>query len=146
MSDIKKRYIELNPKARATGEVCYELIFMLRNDISEHDALEFCKHIDGIINAHDGKIYKTEYWGLRQLAYIINKNTKAHYYFWQIRSDKKLNLELARVFGVSDRALRHSLIRVNGVLNVPSVMLSSLQQDITDGVTVYSDKYEYKTN
>jgi ribosomal protein S6 len=36
---------------------------------------------------------KAEYWGLRQLAYRINKNTKAHYYFWQISSNKKLTID-----------------------------------------------------
>lgn len=145
MSDnLKQRYTALNPKAKAINKPCYELIFMLRHDISEHDALEFCKHIAGIISANDGILHKTEYWGLRQLAYKINKNTKAHYYFWQIHSSKKLNLELARVFGVSDRSLRHSLIRVNGILDAPSVVLTTLQQDITDGTTIYSEKYEYK--
>ena len=143
MSNIKNRYKALNPKEKASVEATYELIFLLRHDISEHDAVEFCKHMNGVIAANGGIIKKTEYWGLRQLAYRINKNTKAHYYFWQISSNKKLNIELGRVFGVSDKALRHSIIRVNEVLDVPSVMLSNLQEDITTGATVFNEKYIY---
>ncbi len=144
--NLEKRYIALNPKAKATQKACYELIFMLRHDISEHDALEFCNYIAGIITSHEGILHKSEYWGLRQLAYKINKNTKAHYYFWQIHSNKTLNLELARVFRVSDKSLRHSMIRVDKVLEITSVMLNSLQEDIAKGTTIYDEKYEYKNN
>ena len=57
----------------------YESVIICRQDITKNQLdiiiSEFKKNIEN----EKGKILNEEYWGLKNLAYEINKNKKAHY-------------------------------------------------------------------
>ena len=57
----------------------YEHVFLARQDISQQQVEALIKEFADVITAGGGKIGKTEYWGLKNLAYKIKKNRKAHY-------------------------------------------------------------------
>ena len=57
----------------------YEHVVVTRPDISPQQVDALVEDITKIVTERKGKIGKTEYWGLRNLAYPIKKSRKAHY-------------------------------------------------------------------
>ena len=57
----------------------YEHVFIARPDITEQQVETLIQEYTKIITDDGGKVTKTEYWGLRNTAYVIKKNKKAHY-------------------------------------------------------------------
>ena len=62
----------------------YESTFIARPDISSQQVDGLAEQFREILTEAGGEIAKTEYWGLRSLAYRIKKNRKGHYYFMNI--------------------------------------------------------------
>jgi len=57
----------------------YEHVFIARQDLSNAQAEGLVEHFGQVITDNGGSITGTEYWGLRTVAYKINKNRKGHY-------------------------------------------------------------------
>ena len=58
----------------------YEAVFIARQDLTPEDVDSLVNKFSKIITDGSGKIISTEYWGLRNLAYVINKNSQGR---WQ---------------------------------------------------------------
>ena len=57
----------------------YEHIVVSRPDISSTQVEEFVQNLATKIENMGGSVEGAEYWGLRNLAYRMKKNRKAHY-------------------------------------------------------------------
>ena len=57
----------------------YEHVFLARQDLAQAQVDALAENASKIIEDNGGKVVKTETWGLRNLAYRIQKNRKAHY-------------------------------------------------------------------
>ena len=57
----------------------YESVIICRQDITKNQLDIIISEFKKIIENEKGKILAEEYWGLKNLAYEINKNKKAHY-------------------------------------------------------------------
>ena len=58
----------------------YEHTFIAKQDLSESQIKKLIEKYENIISNNQGKILKTENWGLRNLSYEIRKNKKGFYY------------------------------------------------------------------
>lgn len=101
----------------------YESIIIIRQDVSSTEVDRIANEFQQIIKDHNGRVIKTEYWGLRQLAYEINNNKKGHYYFMGIEATKPLLDEMDRKIKLSESIIRSSLIKVDEVSKDPSPLL-----------------------
>ena len=63
----------------------YEHVLIARQDLSNTQAEGLIEHFSTVLADNGGKVVDNEYWGVRTLAYKINKNRKGHYAF--LRSD-----------------------------------------------------------
>ena len=57
----------------------YEHVFLARQDLAQAQVDALAENATKIIEDNGGKVVRTETWGLRNLAYRIAKNRKAHY-------------------------------------------------------------------
>src|SRR3546814_15194206 len=57
----------------------YEHVFLARQDLAQAQVDALAQQATQIVESNQGKVTKTENWGLRSLAYKIAKNRKAHY-------------------------------------------------------------------
>lgn len=107
----------------------YEHVFIARQDISNAQAEELIEHFSNILVENGGKVVGTEYWGLKNLAYRINKNRKGHYGF--IRSDAPAEAvkEMERLMRIHDDVMRVLTVRVEEHEEGPSAMLQSRGRD-----------------
>ncbi len=101
----------------------YESVFIVRQDIPAPQVEAIAKSFAEIIEANGGKVTKTEQWGLRNLAYRINKNKKGHYVLQNIDAPSAAVLEMERNMRLSEDILRILTVRVEALEEGPSAML-----------------------
>ncbi len=70
---------------RPTRMPLYEHTFLARQDVTQAQVEALMKEFQGVVEEGQGKITKQEYWGLKNLAFKIKKNRKAHYALLQYR-------------------------------------------------------------
>ena len=90
----------------------YEHTFVARQDLSESQSKKLIEKYHNIINKNEGKILKTEEWGLRNLTYIIKKNKKGFYFHLKFEGIGKTIEELERAQNIDDTLLRYLTIKV----------------------------------
>lgn len=100
----------------------YETVVIARQDISPAHVEELSEQFGKIIKSHKGKVTKTEYCGLRPLAYPIKKNRKGHYVILNIDSPANAVKELERLMRINEDVLRFLTISVEELNNGPSAL------------------------
>lgn len=118
----------------------YESIIIIRQDVSSVDVDKIADDFIKIIKDYKGNVLKTEYWGLRLLAYEIKNNKKGHYYFMGIEADNDLVKELGRKIKLSESIIRSSLVKVNEISKEPSPVLGTRSVDIEETIDVTIEK------
>ena len=103
----------------------YESVFVTRQDLSKQDVTRLTEQFSGIVTEHKGKVVKTEYWGLRNLAYKINKNRKGHYTMLAIDATPETVKEVERQMGINEEIIRHMTVRVEKIDEAPSPMMQT---------------------
>lgn len=107
----------------------YEHVFICRQDISQQQVETLTENLTAILTEQGGSIEKTEYWGLRSLAYRVKKNRKGHYSLLNISADHTAISEMERQMSLNDDILRFMTIRVEEHNVEPSAPLSSKNKD-----------------
>src|SRR5262245_61910465 len=104
---------------------CYEHTLIARQDLSPQQAQTLAETYSGVLTEHGAEVAKTEYWGLRNLAYRIRKNRKGHYLHFNLRAPADAITELERQERLSDDVLRYLTVRVDALEEGPSVVMQS---------------------
>jgi small subunit ribosomal protein S6 len=107
----------------------YESTFVVRQDVSRTDINKLIDSFSDIVKQNDGSVVKNEYWGLRNLAYKINKNRKGHYVMLGLNASHEAVKELERNIGLHEDVIRHLTVRVDKIEEGPSVMLQKSSRD-----------------
>ncbi|MGQ0672934.1 MAG: 30S ribosomal protein S6 [Hyphomicrobium sp.] len=101
----------------------YEHVFLARQDVSQPQVETMTKEFSDVIAELGGKVTKTEYWGLKGLAYKIKKSRKAHYGLLNIDAPPAAVVEMERRMGLSTDVIRFMTVRVEAHETEPSVMM-----------------------
>ncbi len=90
----------------------YELMFILKPDLSEEMVEETKERLKQIIADFGGEFTnEADGWGKKRLAYTIENYTEGLYCLWYFKGQADVAQELDRVIRLSDRFLRHIIIR-----------------------------------
>ncbi len=108
---------------------CYESVFVTRPDLSKAEVEKLTEECTATIAAGGGKVEKTEYWGLRSLAYKINKNSKGHYVLLGIDAPADAVKEMERTIRINENVVRNLTIRVDEIDSKPSAILRSNEDE-----------------
>ena len=103
----------------------YENVFIARQDVSSQQVDAMTEEFTKLISENGGQVQKTEYWGVRGLAYRIKKNRKGHYVLMNIDAQSDSVLELERQMRLHEDVLRYMTIKVDVLEEGPSVMMQS---------------------
>jgi small subunit ribosomal protein S6 len=110
----------------------YEHVFMTRQDVTAQQVEELTEQFKGVIAANGGEVGKTEYWGIKGLAFRIAKNRKAHYTLMNITAPPAAVAELERLQKINEDILRVLTIRVDEHETEPSVVMQRRDRDERD--------------
>lgn len=111
----------------------YEHIFLARQDVSAAQVEELTSTYTELLTSNGGKVTKNEYWGVKTLAYRINKNRKAHYMLLNIDGPHAAVAEMERQMRINEDVLRFMTIRVDELEEGPSVMMQKRDRDDRGG-------------
>ena len=110
----------------------YETVFITRQDLTENQVKDLTDRFCKVITDAKGKILKTEQWGLRTLAYKINKSRKGHYTLIESEVAGPAIIELERIMRLDEDVMRSLTIRLDEPTNGPSIMMDSGKNDKSD--------------
>ena len=107
----------------------YEHVFLARQDLAQAQVDALAENATKIIEDNGGKVVKTETWGLRNLAYRIQKNRKAHYVALDFDAPAPVVAELERQTQINEDVIRYMTIKVDTHEQGPSVMMRRGDRD-----------------
>ncbi len=107
----------------------YEHTFMARHDISAQQMEALTEKFSAVLKENGGKVVNSEYWGLKNLAYRIKKNRKAHYGYMQLETPHAAVAEMERQMTLTTDILRFMTIRVDKHEEGPSAMMRKSDRD-----------------
>lgn len=91
----------------------YELIVILSPVLSEEEAKKTMKAYTDTIAEAQGAIVHEEAWGMRQLAYPIQKKTTGIYHLVEYTAPGDLNAKLEVMFKRDDNVIRHMVTKLD---------------------------------
>ena len=101
----------------------YEHVFLARQDLSQAQVDALAESAVKIVEDYKGSVVRTETWGLKQLAYKIAKNRKAHFVMLAFDAPGDTVAEMERQAAINEDIIRYLTIRVDEHENGPSVMM-----------------------
>tara|TARA_R110002073_G_scaffold87564_10_gene207888 strand:+ start:849 stop:1250 length:402 start_codon:yes stop_codon:yes gene_type:complete len=101
----------------------YEHVMIARQDLSNAQAEGLMGHFTAIISDNGGSIVGTEYWGVKTMAYKINKNRKGHYLYVRTDAPSAAIQEMERLARLHDDVMRVLTIKVDAHGEGPSVQM-----------------------
>jgi small subunit ribosomal protein S6 len=101
----------------------YEHIFIARQDVSNQQVETLVEELSKILTDNGGTVVKTEFWGLRNLAYRIQKNRKGHYVLMHIDAPHAAVAEMERNMRLNEDIIRVLTIRKDELPEAPSIMM-----------------------
>ncbi|MDR0810116.1 MAG: 30S ribosomal protein S6 [Gemmobacter sp.] len=101
----------------------YEHVMIARQDLSNAQAEGLIEHFSTVLADNGGKVVEHEYWGVKTMAYKINKNRKGHYAFLKSDAPAAAVQEMERLMRLHDDVMRVLTIKVDKHGEGPSVQM-----------------------
>ncbi len=91
----------------------YEELFIVKPDTPEEEVDGFVEQIQHVITNGKGTVDKTDKWGMRKLAYRVQKYNEGIYVLIQFSSSPELVKEVERRMRVSDQVIKFITVRID---------------------------------
>jgi small subunit ribosomal protein S6 len=91
----------------------YEELFIVRPDEPEEQIDQLIEQLTVLIANHGGNVDKAEKWGVRKLAYRVQKRSEGFYVLLQFTAQPETVHELERRLRVSDQVVKFLTVRVD---------------------------------
>jgi len=101
----------------------YEHVLITRQDLTGQQVESLTEELSKIIADNDGKVLKSEQWGLRPLAYRVKKNRKGHYVMLHIDAPSAAVAEMERQIRINEDIIRHLTLRMDELEEGESVIM-----------------------
>ena len=89
----------------------YEVMFVIDPALEDEKKDAAVERVKEIISSEGGELGETDVWGLRKLAYPIQKKNEGYYVVQQFSGESALPQELDRRLKISDDYMRHIIVR-----------------------------------
>ena len=113
----------------------YESVIIGRQDLTTSQFETIVNEFISVIESLKGTIQKKESWGLRNLAYKINKNRKGHYMLLNIDGPADAIVEYERLMRLHEDIIRFLTMRIKSVDEKPAPLMSNKndrQKNVSD--------------
>ena len=113
----------------------YESVVITRPELTESQVESLINELTSIISTENGKVHSTESWGLRNLAYKINKNKKGHYFLINIDCNPSAIFEYERQMRINEDIIRFLTIKIDHISDKPSILSLNTQDGKEPSIT-----------
>ncbi|MEM9968299.1 MAG: 30S ribosomal protein S6 [Pseudomonadota bacterium] len=101
----------------------YEHVMIARQDLSNTQAEGLIEHFGTVLADNGGTVVGSEYWGVKTMAYKINKNRKGHYAYLLSDAPAPAVQEMERLMHIHEDVMRVLTIKVDAHKELPSVQM-----------------------
>ena len=91
----------------------YETIYIVKPDLADDENKALTTRINEVIAKMNGEVRKLEDWGIRKLAYPIDKITRGRYMYLRSDGDAALIAELERRLRLDERVIRYQSVKLD---------------------------------
>ena len=88
----------------------YEIMFVIDPMLEDEKKDAAVERVKEVITSEGGEVLDTDVWGLRDLAYPIQKRSTGYYAVLQFKAEPTLPQELDRRLKISDDFIRHIIV------------------------------------
>jgi small subunit ribosomal protein S6 len=85
-------------------------MFIINPTLEEEKKNTVVEMVQGIITDNGGEVSNVDVWGMRKLAYLIEKKSEGYYVVIEFKAGTDLPKELDRRLRISDNVMRHMII------------------------------------
>ncbi len=121
----------------------YESVIIGRQDLTPGQFETLLEKFIEVIQSFKGEIKKRENWGIRNLAYKINKNRKGHYMLLNIDGPPEAIQEYERLMRLDEDVIRFLTIKIKSVNEKPSPLMVN-KTDKSNNETLTDENSESK--
>jgi small subunit ribosomal protein S6 len=89
----------------------YESIYIVKPEVEEQGIKELVEKFNTLIETEGGKVSETQEWGLKRLAYPIQKKEQGYYVLVNFEAKPESIVELERVYKITDSVMKFITIR-----------------------------------
>jgi small subunit ribosomal protein S6 len=91
----------------------YEIIFIVRPDVSEEDVAKLITQLEGAVATSGGKVEKVEKMGRRRLAYRVKRQREGYYVLFLLEGGGETVKEFERRLKVTDTVIKFLTVRID---------------------------------
>src|SRR5450759_2377814 len=91
----------------------YEELFVARPDVTDEEIDPFIEQLTKMITSQGGTVDKSDKWGIRKLAYRVQKRTEGYYVLLQFTAGPEAVKEIERRLRVSDMVMKFITVRID---------------------------------
>ena len=91
----------------------YETVFILTPVLSEVQMKEAVEKFKGILTANGAEVINEENWGLKKLAYAIDKKSTGFYQLVEFKAEPSVVDKLEVVFRRDERVIRFLTVKLD---------------------------------
>ena len=117
----------------------YESVIIGRQDLTPSQFETIIEKFISVIESFKGKIKKKENWGLRNLAYKINKNRKGHYILLNIDGPPDAIVEYERLMRIDEDIIRFMTVKIKFIDEKPSPLIANKTEKNTNSTSIETD-------
>lgn len=89
----------------------YEIMYIIRPTVLEDDRKALIAELNAIFEERDSAVMKVDEWGMKDLAYEIEKHNKGYYVVLEVNSTDEARAEFERVVRLKEDIIRHITIK-----------------------------------
>ncbi len=90
----------------------YELVFIVHPEVDDQGLTTVVETVKGLVERVDGKVTQVDLWGMRRLAYPIQKQWEGQYVLMRLGMEPTGVAELERNLGLTEQVMRHLVVRL----------------------------------
>ena len=98
----------------------YETIYIVQPDLGDEEIKTLSTKVQDIIANMNGDFKRLEDWGVRKLAYPINKSPRGRYFYLRFDGESPLIAELERRLRLDDKVYRYQSVKLDVDVVVPA--------------------------
>lgn len=103
----------LSQSSRVGTQREYETVIILRPETSKVQISELIERMQKVFADRGSRLLKIDSWGIRVLAYPVERNRKGIYLYWRYLGGSDIVAEFERHMRLSDRVMRFYTVRVD---------------------------------
>jgi small subunit ribosomal protein S6 len=112
----------------------YESVTILRPDTNKQQITDLIQRMQKTFAEYGSTLVKIDSWGMRVLAYPVDKHRKGIYLYWRYIGGSDIVAEYERIMKLSDRVIRVLTFRVDEDVD-PSARPSEVTEELLDAVS-----------